>query len=206
MREGFSQILRGLLAGLALSAALGAAPAAAQGVKIAVIDVRRLVTDSVAGKEALAKLRQIQEQKVAEAKAKQDEIDQLRKRLNEGRLSLADDKREQLQKQYNEKSIDYKSFTEKASRDLDQAQKKELADLERRVFPIISQLGKERGFTLIFNKFQSGLVFADDAADITEDVLKRFNTQVAVPPPAAAAKAPAPAAAAPAPAPTKKPS
>jgi hypothetical protein len=85
-------------------------------------------------------------------------------------------------------------------------QKKELADLERRVFPIITQLGKERGYTLIFNKFQSGLVFADDAADITEDVLKRFNTTVAVPPPVAAKPgAAAPAPAAPAPAPTKKP-
>jgi hypothetical protein len=49
-------------------------------------------------------------------------------------------------------------------------------------------------------------VFADETADITEDVLKRFNTTVAVPP-AAAAKAPAGAPpAAPAPAPTKKPS
>jgi hypothetical protein len=45
---------------------------------------------------------------------------------------------------------------------------------------------------MIFNKFQSGLVFADDAADVTDEVLRRFNTTVAVPP---AAK-PAPAAAA----------
>jgi ribosomal protein L12E/L44/L45/RPP1/RPP2 len=53
-------------------------------------------------------------------------------------------------------------------------------------------------------------VFADDAADITEDVLKRFNTTVAVPPaaakPAAAAPAPTAKPAAAAPAPTKKPS
>ena len=41
-------------------------------------------------------------------------------------------------------------------------QKKELAELERRVFPVINQVGKEKGFTLIFNKFQSGLVYAED--------------------------------------------
>ena len=41
----------------------------------AVIDVRRLVTDSVAGKEALAKLKTLQEQKVAEARSKQEAID-----------------------------------------------------------------------------------------------------------------------------------
>ena len=180
------------------------APGAAPTVRVAVIDVERLVRDSALGKEAFSRVKKVNDEKKGEADRLQKELRDLEQKLANQGQSLTDDKREELQKQYQEKAIDFKTFQEKASRELDQAQKKELADLERRVFPIISQLGKERGFTLIFNKFQSGLVFADDAADITEDVLKRFNTQVAVPAAAAAApKNPAPAA--PAPAPTKKP-
>ncbi|HEV8232387.1 MAG TPA: OmpH family outer membrane protein, partial [Thermoanaerobaculia bacterium] len=182
---------------------------ASPSVRVAVIDVERLVRDSALGKEAFGRVKKISDDKKAENDRLQKELRDIEQKLANQGQSLSDEKREQLQKQYNEKSIDYKSFQEKASRDLDQAQKKELADLERRVFPIISQLGKERGYTLIFNKFQSGLVFADDAADITDDVLKRFNTTVAVPPPAAAKGSPSgspPAVAAPAPAPTKKPS
>ncbi len=194
-------VLSVLAASLAAVASAQSAPGAAPTVRVAVIDVERLVRDSALGKEAFGRVKKVNDEKKAEADRLQKELRDLEQKLANQGQSLTDDKRDQLQKQYQEKAIDFKSFQEKASRDLDQAQKKELADLERRVFPIISQLGKERGFTLIFNKFQSGLVFADDAADITEDVLKRFNTQVAVP--AAAAKAPAPAA--PAPAPTKKP-
>jgi outer membrane protein len=201
-----------LAASLAAVAAAQSAPASPS-VRVAVIDVERLVRDSALGKEAFGRVKKIGDDKKAENDRLQKELRDIEQKLANQGQSLSDEKREQLQKQYNEKSIDYKSFQEKASRDLDQAQKKELADLERRVFPIISQLGKERGYTLIFNKFQSGLVFADDAADITDDVLKRFNTTVAVPPtaaakPATAAPPPAakPGAAAPAPAPTKKPS
>ena len=198
-------VLSVLAASLAAVASAQSAPGAAPTVRVAVIDVERLVRDSALGKEAFGRVKKVNDEKKAEADRLQKELRDLEQKLANQGQSLTDDKRDQLQKQYQEKAIDFKSFQEKASRDLDQAQKKELADLERRVFPIISQLGKERGFTLIFNKFQSGLVFADDAADITEDVLKRFNTQVAVPAPAAAAKNPAPAAAAPAAAPTKKP-
>jgi len=198
-------ILSVLAASLAAVVSAQSAPAAAPTVRVAVIDVERLVRDSALGKEAFSRVKKVNDEKKNEADRLQKELRDLEQKLAAQGQSLTDDKREQLQKQYQEKAIDFKSFQEKATRDLDQAQKKELADLERRVFPIISQLGKERGFTLIFNKFQSGLVFADAAADITEDVLKRFNTQVAVPA-AAAAKPPAPAAAAPAPAPTKKPS
>src|SRR6266542_3177579 len=75
--------------------------------------------------------------------------------------------------------------------------------LQKRVLPVIQQVGKEKGFTLIFNKFQSGLVYADEGVDVTDDVLKRFNTTVAVP--AAKAETAAPQSAPPKPAPTKKP-
>ncbi|HEY6065796.1 MAG TPA: OmpH family outer membrane protein [Thermoanaerobaculia bacterium] len=194
MKRAISTVFAAFLAAVA---AAQSAPAPTS-IRVAVIDVERLVRDSALGKEAFSRVKRISDDKKAENDRLQKELRDIEQKLADQGQSLSDDKRDQLQKQYNEKSIDYKSFTEKASRDLDQAQKKELADLERRVFPIITQLGKERGYTLIFNKFQSGLVFADDAADITEDVLKRFNTTVAVPPAAAAKPA--------APAPTKKPS
>ena len=42
--------------------------------------------------------------------------------------------------------------------------------------PVIETVGQERGLTLIFNKFQSGLVFADQGVDITDEVIRRFNT------------------------------
>lgn len=41
--------------------------------------------------------------------------------------------------------------------------------------PIIEQAGQEFGYTLIFNKFQSGLVYADEAADITPLIIQRFD-------------------------------
>ncbi len=42
--------------------------------------------------------------------------------------------------------------------------------------PLIAEIGEEQGLTLIFNKFEdSGLLWAQDAADITALVLERFN-------------------------------
>lgn len=179
MRDGFR---RGMCAaGLAL--ALGAValvaapqPAAAQGaVKVAVIDVQRLVTDSVAGKEALARLKKLQDDKIAEGKAKQDEIEALRKKLNEGRLSLADDKIAELEKQLEEKVTAFRRFQEDAERELNKSRDTSFAEIERKVSPIIEAAGREGGYTLIFNKFQSGLVFAVESADITDQIVQRFD-------------------------------
>lgn len=189
-----------------------AAPAAtsAASMRIGVINVERLVQESALGKEAFGRVKKLNDQKKDEADKLSKELRDMEQKLADQGSALAEDKREQLQKSYQEKAIAFKRFQDDANRDLEASQKKELGELERRVFPIINQVGKERGFTLIFNKFQSGLVYADDAVDITDEVLKVFNTTVSVPSakPAegAAAKSPAPAAkTAPAPAPTKKP-
>jgi len=161
-------------------------------VRVAVIDVERLVRDSALGKEAFARLKRINDNKKGDAEKLAKEIREMEQKLADQGQSLRDEQREALQKQYQEKAMSFKRFNEDATRELDQAQKKELAELERRVLPVISQVGREKGYTMIFNKFQSGLVFADDAADVTEEVLRRFNTIVAVP--QAAKSAPAPAA------------
>ncbi|MEO7794606.1 MAG: OmpH family outer membrane protein [Thermoanaerobaculia bacterium] len=160
---------------LSVVALVPASAAVAQTGKVAVIDVQRLVTDSVAGKEALARLKKLQDDKIAEGKAKNEEVDGLRKRLNEGRLSLADDKISELEKQLEEKITGLRRFQEDAEKDFNKSREATFGEIERRVFPVIEQVGKEAGYTFIFNKFQSGLLYADDAADITNQIIQRFD-------------------------------
>src|SRR5215831_2984086 len=156
-----------------------ASPAGVQ--KIGVINVERLVQESALGKEAFNRVKRLNDQKKEEADKLSKELRDMEQKLADQGSALADDKREALQKTYQEKAIAFKRFQDDANRDLEAAQKKELSELEKRVFPVINQVGKEKGFTVIFNKFQSGLVYADDAVDITDEVLKQFNTTVAVP-------------------------
>ena len=152
-----------------------AAPAVAQQMKIAVIDSDRIVSDSARGKAALDRLKTIQEQKVAEGRRLQQEIADLRKRIEEGRLSLAPDKLEELRKQLQEKGIAFERFQTDAGRQLEEEREAALAAIEKDVLVVIDAIGKEQGYTFIFNKFRSGLVFADDATDITPIVIQRFD-------------------------------
>lgn len=150
------------------------APAAAQ--NLAVIDVQRVVTESDPGKDALNRLRTLQEEKIAEGQNLQQELDALRDQFTKQRFTLAEDKLEELNGQIEDRTIALQRFEDDAKRALEEARRTYLGRLEESIMPIINEVGKERGFTLIFNKFQSGLVYADEAVDITDDVIRRFNT------------------------------
>jgi outer membrane protein len=190
-------------------AALAAAPAAqAQSApqKIAVIEVQRIIQESAIGKEALARVQRLQQTKQEDLAKRQKELRDLEQKIQEQGKSLSEDAMEKLQKDYQARAVDLKRFQDDAQRDLEDAQRKELKTLEERIMPVIDVVARETGYTLIFNKFQSGLLFAAEDADITNSVITRFNTQIAAPaakPAAAAPAAPKPAAPAPTPAPKK---
>jgi len=155
------------------------APLAAQAVKVAVIDVERILLESNRGKTALQEIEALRKQKQQEGQAMQKELTDLQTRFTEGRLSLSEDKLAELRKQIEDKTIALKRFQDDATRELTKKRDEVLDQIEQSVFPVINQIGKEGGYTLIFNKYNSGLVYAADAVDITAQVIERYNGSVA---------------------------
>lgn len=167
----------GLAVAAAPAAAQQAAPAAAPAgpVRIAVIDTEKILMSSVAGKKAVADLKKLQDQRENELRAKAQELKDLQTKISEGRLSLAQDKLADLSKQYEEKEITLRRQQDDATRELNKKRDEMLAQIDDRVMPVINQVGKDLGYTLIFRKFESGLIYADEAIDITSVIIQRLD-------------------------------
>ena len=159
----------------AQQAAPAAAPAPAGPVRIAVIDTEKILMSSVAGKKAVADLKKLQDQRENELRAKAQELKDLQTKISEGRLSLAQDKLADLSKQYEEKEITLRRQQDDATRELNKKRDEMLAQIDDRVMPVINQVGKDLGYTLIFRKFESGLIYADEAIDITSVIIQRLD-------------------------------
>ena len=177
------------------------APVTATGGKIGVIEVQKIVQESAIGKESLARVQKIQQAKQEDLGKRQKELRDMEQKIQDQGKSLSEDAMEKLQKDYQAKALDLKRFQDDAQRELEESQRKELGELEKRIMPVINEVAREQGYALVFNKFNSGLLFADDkSVDLTDAVITKFNSMIAAP----AAPA-APAAAKPAAAPAPKP-
>jgi outer membrane protein len=174
-----------LIAVLALAAPLFAQNTPA---RVAVIDVQKVLTSSTAGKAAYDKLKKMQDDRVEKAKAMDDEIRKLDTDINTKKISLSEDKLADMAKQLNDKKIAMQRYAQDADREIGEARDRELQALEVKIKPVIDAIGKEMGIAAIFNKFESGLVYASDAIDITDTVIKKFNEAQGAAPAAAAKK------------------
>jgi outer membrane protein len=173
--------LFGLALAVPMAAAQPAAPAAPaaaapQGpIRIAVIDTEKILLSSNAGKKAVADLKKLQEQRENDLRTRAQELKDLQAKINDGRLSLAQDKLADMSKQLEEKDIALRRAQDDANRELTKKRDEMLGQIDDRVMPVINQVGKELGYTLIFRKFESGLIYADEAIDITGVVIQRLD-------------------------------
>jgi outer membrane protein len=147
---------------------------------IAIIDAQRLALESAPGKEAYGRLQKLSGQKKEELDRVEKEARDLVQKLTDQGSSMPADKLEALQKQADDKQKTWKRMQEDAQKDLQEAERKEMAALEGRIGPIVKEFFRERHYSIVLDS-RAGIMYADDAVNVTEDVLKRINTSVALP-------------------------
>jgi outer membrane protein len=172
----------------ATAPASAAAPAHAPG-SIAIINSQRLALESAPGKEAYARLKKLADQKKDELDRVEKEARDLVQKLNDQGQSMPEDKRDALTKQADDRQKTWKRMQEDAQKDLQEAERKEMGALEGRIGPVVKDFFKEKRYAVVLDA-RSGIIYADDSTDVTDEVLKRINTTVALPKPAASNAAP----------------
>ncbi len=149
--------------------------------RVAVIDVQKVLTTSSAGKAAYDKLKRLQDERVAKMQKMDEEVKNLANELQTKKLSLSEDKQAEMSKTITDKQTALQRYAQDADKEVSEARDKALQELDNKIKPVIDGIGKEMGLAAIFNKFESGLIYASDAIDITDTVIKRFNEANPVP-------------------------
>lgn len=142
--------------------------------KLGYIDMQRAINTSEIGKEAKEQLAARLKKYQDEINAKQDELKKLKDEVEKQGAFLNDATRAAKEKDYQQKLKEFQRFTKDAQDELqgkdEEFTRKILEGMEK----VIQEYGRKNGFTFIFVKNES-MLFADDKADLTEEILKLFN-------------------------------
>ncbi|MBK5274993.1 MAG: OmpH family outer membrane protein [Desulfuromonadales bacterium] len=164
---------RFLLAGI-LACCFAASSAFAADVKMGYIDMQRALNTSEAGKEAKEQLAARVKKYQEEINVKQEDIKKLKEELEKQGMLLSESARAAKEKDYQSRLKEFQRFTKDAQDELqgkdEEFTRKILEGMEK----ILQEFGRKNGYTFIFVKNEA-MLFADDKADVTEEVLKLLN-------------------------------
>ncbi len=158
---------------LAASGSWAADPA----VKIGFVDVQAVITQSKEGLAARGKVAAEAAEKQKEIITKEAEIKQMDAELQKQNPILSDAAKKDREEEIRRKLRDLKRLTEDFNRDLAKRESELVNDLLRDVTGEIRDYGKEKGFTLIVEKGQGGVIYGSEPADLTKEILERLNAR-----------------------------
>ncbi len=170
-----------LLALVAIAIAIPAMAQTSAPSRIAVINVQKVLLESTQGKAARERIEKFAMGKQETGKKLGGDVEALEKEIAAKRMSLSPEKLAEMQKSLDQKKIELQRYAQDTQRELREAEEKAILELEKAIRPVIDQIGKEMGVAAIFNKMESGLVYASEAIDVTDSVIKRFNEASAAP-------------------------
>lgn len=158
---------------LAASGSWAADPA----VKVGFVDVQAVITQSKEGLAARGKVAAEAAEKQKEISAKEAEIKQMDAELQKQSPILSDAAKKDREEEIRRKLRDLKRLTEDFNRDLAKRESELVNDLLRDVTAVVRDYGKEKGFTLIVEKGQGGVIYGSESADLTKEILERLNAR-----------------------------
>jgi outer membrane protein len=142
--------------------------------KLGYLDIQKAVGQSAAGKAAKEQLAATFKKYQDEINVKQEELKKLKDELEAQGSMLAASKRAEKEKVYSTKLKNFQEFTKDAQDEM-QAKDKELTQKVLESFEkVVQEFGRKNGYTFIFVRTE-GIVFADEKADLTDELLKLFN-------------------------------
>jgi Skp family chaperone for outer membrane proteins len=144
-------------------------------IKIAVVDLDLIVSESPAGKALEAKLDSFQNQTRAEFEALNEKALSIRQRLTEGVNSLAPEELASLQKQFEDEQVKIRRLSDDKTREGQKMQSEGLQQIEKLLEPIFKSIRDENGYDLILNRVPGVVVMAGERIDITQQVIDRIS-------------------------------
>lgn len=174
-------VLSGVPVAPALFAGLGfASPAeaaqAAETVRIGVVDMQAVITQSARGQKARAKLQTETEAKQKDMNAREEEVRKLQAEMERQRAVLSPAALREKEETIQRKIRDVRRLAEDGQRDLNKREAELVGDIQREVVQVVTEYGKEKGYSVVLER-SAGVWYVGERADLTKDIIDRFNAK-----------------------------
>jgi len=160
--------------------------------KIAYVDLQKVMVESEKGKEARKNLSDEFEKRKKEISQRQEELQKMKDALEKQTATITPEARADKEKQYQVKLKDYQRVGDDYSAELRQKDQELTQRILKELEEVVKGMGESEKYTLIVEKNHAGILYATPAIDITDKVISLYNQSAKKKPAAAAAPAPAP--------------
>ena len=146
-----------------------------EGAKVAYIDIQAVAANSVDGKAASARIQELQKKKMAEITEKNKALETAKTKQATGATIMNDQARLALEKEVDKLTREVQFLQQEAQSDSQALQAELQVEFQRKLNPVLEQIGKEKNLHMLVDINNAGAVWVDTGLDLTGEVIKRLD-------------------------------
>ncbi|MEN9723206.1 MAG: hypothetical protein RJB38_1192 [Pseudomonadota bacterium] len=159
------------------SGAMAQASVAADSVRIGTVDMQKAIQTVDSGKKAKSQLEKEFNSRKAELQKEEASIKKMGEEFRKQSLVLNDEARAKKQQELQERVMKFQEFTAKSQQEIAQKEQELTLPIIQKLRSVIQDLAKTKGYSVILEKNENTVLFSLDKDDLTDEVIKLFNSQ-----------------------------
>ena len=172
-----------------------AAAASAGAGRVAVVDFQKAVVENTEGKKAQERFMAEVNKRQKDFEGKQKSLTDAQNKLQTQAQVLTDTVKGDLNRQIDKLNTELQRMNDDAQKDLGDLQQQLFRPIMEQTQKVLQAYAAENGFAVVFDVSSqaNSIIYVQDVADITTEIIRRVDATVAKAPAAAPAAAPKPA-------------
>jgi outer membrane protein len=162
---------RTLFAASLLAVSVSAFAARAQ--KIGYVDVQRAIQETEEGKAARTRLKGEFETRRAQIDKKSQDLEKMQQEYDKQQAVLSDDAKKKKQEEFQKLLVDTRKSASELQEDLAGKEQQAMQSILQKLNTVVAEIAERESINFVMDK--GGLLFAPAAADITNEVVRRYN-------------------------------
>jgi outer membrane protein len=113
----------------------------------------------------------------AELKAKGEAIEQMKEQLQKDALVMNKETREEKEREFRIQVNDFRESQQEFAQRARQLQIRAMSKIRNEVDTLAKAFAEEKGFTLMIEKQEAGVIYAPARIDVTDEIIRRYDAQ-----------------------------
>jgi outer membrane protein len=165
------------MAAILAAAMMLAGAAGAEGLKVAVIDVNKILNDSAAGKAAKKTIEERYEVLKKKIEGKQEEAKKFKDEIDKQKILLGKEKLKEKEDALNAKVAELRQLTQESEKEMQTRQGEQTQEVLKVVDAQLDKLVAAEKIDLVLDRTQGAVVHFNPVLDITDRVLELVNKE-----------------------------
>jgi outer membrane protein len=149
--------------------------ARAEELKVGVVDMQKAIQSVDAGKKAKGQLEKEFNSRKKELQAEEAAIKKMGEEFRKQSLVLTDEARAKKQAELQERIMKFQELTARSQQEIGQKEQELTQPIVTGIRKIISDLARQKGYSVILEKNENTVLFSLDKDDLTNEVVSAYN-------------------------------